>query len=726
MYTFFASSPRHIEDMVATEISSLGGAQISPTHAGVSFVGDLEMGLRAALWSRLASRILLRVGHFKMTSKEDLYKGVQQIDWTEHFDPNQTFSCFFTHRGELKFPGNLGTLTIKDGIVDKFRDTTGRRPSVDKDYPHISITGHAEKGMCSIYINLSGDPLHRRGYRLGQGPAPIRENVAAAMLMRMGWAQALRDNARVDGGKEIAFGLYDPMCGSGTILIEAAMIAADMAPGLLRTTHWGFFNWKGFDQSIWDNLIAEARERKKTGIKSMPTLVGSDKDGRAVAFARKNCQRAGFTGSIKWKTRELADAIQMLPEELPEEGLIITNPPYGVRLEDEKNIKPLYKGLGELYSYQLPKYTMGIIAPSAELSFATGLRSEKQYVLDNGSIPCKLYLYNTPNLFKRELDPSKGAESFKNRLRKNLKQLRKWAAKEQISSYRIYDADLPEYNCAIDLYEGKWANIQEYAPPVAINQEKSSRRMREVQSAVVEVLELEKDSVFLKERKRQRGSDQYTTNKERDDKQGDMYRIYENGYSCWVNFTDYLDTGIFLDHRPIRTWIYENAMGKRFLNLFCYTGTATVAAAAGGAISSVSVDTSNTYLEWAYHNFMLNEISDTLHQRERAECFQWLKEDTGEYDLIFLDPPTFSNNKSRGEKFDIQSDHMELIQLAFDRLAGSGILIFSTNMRSFTMEWEPPAGQGRIKNITKESIPEDYATNQRSKKIHQCWRIERR
>ncbi len=716
--------------MVATEIASLGGAQIKLTTAGVTFSGTLEVGLRCALWSRLASRILLQVGQFQIRSKDDLYREAKKIPWAQHFDEDHTFSCFFTHRGNLSFPGHLGTLTLKDGIADHFREHCGRRPSVDKDYPHISITGHAERGVCSVYINLSGDPLHRRGYRLGQGPAPIRENVAAAMLMRMGWQKAVQQ-ANEDGKP---FGLYDPMCGSGTILIEAAMIASDTAPGLLRTTHWGFTHWKKFDQGVWDGLIAEAKERKKQGFKAIPTLVGSDKDGKALAFARKNCHRAGFDGYITWRTRDLTTVIET-PPELPEHGFLLTNPPYGVRLEEVATIGPLYKQLGQLFSGQFPEYTMGIICPSKELSFATELRSEKHYALDNGSIPCRLYTYSTPNLFKREIDPTKGAESFKNRLKKNLKTLQKWANTQRVSCYRIYDADLPEYNCAIDWYEGKWANIQEYAPPSHINQEKSARRMQEVAKAVSEVLGLESEAVFLKERKRQKGSAQYSSNKERADKQGDMYRIYEHGYSCWVNFTDYLDTGIFLDHRPIRKWLQENAMGKRFLNLFCYTGVATVAAATGGALSSLSIDTSNTYLGWAENNFRLNEISDTLHKLEKAECFQWLKEDTGLYDLIFLDPPTFSNNKSRGEKFDIQSDHVALIQLAFDRLAPGGTLIFSTNMRSFKMEWQPPMSEnartprskgGSIKNITKESIPEDFARNQRSQKIHQCWRIEKR
>ncbi len=711
MYTFFASSPRHIEDMVAAEISSLGGSQVVLTTAGVTFSGTLEVGLRCALWSRLASRILLRVARFPMTSKEDLYNNVKEIPWEEHFTVRESFSCFFTHRGKTPFPGNLGTLTLKDGIADRFRDVSGERPYVDKEQPHISITGHAEKGICSVYVNLSGEPLHRRGYRRGQITAPLRENLAAALLTRLGWKTALSQQRHI--------GLYDPMCGSGTILIEAAMIASDTAPGLLRDEHWGFFRWKQFDQSIWDKLIDEAKQRQTKGLKDMPILVGTDKDAKNLSMARSNCERAGFKGYISWKVMDIQDALHA-PPELPEKGFILTNPPYGVRLEDEKSIKPLYKTLGELFGQQFSGYILGVICPSPELSFATGLRSEKQYAMDNGSVPCKLYLYKTSKIFKREIDPTKGVEPLKNRITKNMKQLKKWASTNRVSCYRIYDADLPEYNCAIDLYEGKWVNIQEYVPPVAINQAKSDRRMRDVQRVIQEVLGVSEDSIFLRERKRQRGADQYSAREEK----GDTYRVYEHGYSCWVNFTDYLDTGIFLDHRPIRKWILENSMGKRFLNLFCYTGTATLAAATGGAISSTSVDTSRTYLTWAENNFRLNGISDTTHKVVREECFQWLKKDTGEYDLIFLDPPTFSNNKSRGEKFDIQSDHVELIQLAFDRLASHGTLIFSTNMRSFTLEFE--SDQAKIKDITKQSIPADFTRAIRSRKIHRCWMIEKR
>lgn len=319
--------------------------------------------------------------------------------------------------------------------------------------------------------------------------------------------------------------------------------------------------------------------------------------------------------------------------------------------------------------------------------------------------------------------PDSQAEMFANRLRKNLKKLAKWARQNQVYCYRLYDADLPEYAVAVDVYHGEqtWVNVQEYEPPKTIDPAKANQRLAGAMATITKVLEIPAEQVFLKIRCKQKSTNQYQ-------KQGDsghFHVVQEGGCKFWVNFEDYLDTGLFLDHRPMRLLIQQQAKGKHFLNLFGYTGSATVHAAIGGATASVTVDMSNTYLDWAQQNFDLNGICGH-HKLVRANCLQWLAEQASsrqkpQFDLIFLDPPTFSNSKKMEQIFDIQSDHVQLIRNATALLAPDGVLYFSTNFRRFRMDREALANL-IMDDISALMIPEDFARNA---KIHYCWRISR-
>ncbi len=313
------------------------------------------------------------------------------------------------------------------------------------------------------------------------------------------------------------------------------------------------------------------------------------------------------------------------------------------------------------------------------------------------------------------------AEMFANRLLKNVKQLAQWSKKHQVSCYRLYDADLPEYAVAVDIYCGEqcWIVVQEYEPPGTVDPDKADQRLAGILTEIPGVLKVAAAQVFLKIRRRQRNTEQY-------EKLGDFRRFHvveEGGCKFWVNFEDYLDTGLFLDHRPIRSLIQTQAKGKRFLNLFAYTGSATVHAAMGGALSSVTVDMSNTYLDWAQRNFTLNQMGSE-HKLVRADCLQWLDDQVKarhklQFDLIFLDPPTFSNSKKMQEVFDIQSSHVRLIRNAAALLAPNGILYFSTNFRRFILNREALA-ELCFEDISAKTIDKDFARNT---KIHYCWRM---
>jgi 23S rRNA (guanine2445-N2)-methyltransferase / 23S rRNA (guanine2069-N7)-methyltransferase len=336
-----------------------------------------------------------------------------------------------------------------------------------------------------------------------------------------------------------------------------------------------------------------------------------------------------------------------------------------------------------------------------------------------------------------------GAEMLANRLRKNRRLLGGWATREGITCYRLYDADLPEYAVAIDLYQALdaavlgeagqagpdarrhapavWAHVQEYAPPASVDAERAAARLRDVGALLPDVLGVPPDHVVLKVRQRQRGLAQY----ERQAASGEFLEVGEGGLRFLVNLRDYLDTGLFLDHRPTRAMIRAEARGRRFLNLFAYTGTASVYAAAGGAASTTSVDMSAVYLDWARRNMTLNGLTDAgRHHFARADCLRWLAEaPPARFDLIFLDPPTFSTSKRMGERtLDAQRDHVALIRAAVRLLAPAGLLFFSTNFRRFRMD-RPALADLVLEDLTAATIPRDFARNP---KIHACWRIARR
>jgi 23S rRNA (guanine2445-N2)-methyltransferase / 23S rRNA (guanine2069-N7)-methyltransferase len=300
-----------------------------------------------------------------------------------------------------------------------------------------------------------------------------------------------------------------------------------------------------------------------------------------------------------------------------------------------------------------------------------------------------------------------------NRLRKNQRILGKWARQQNIECFRVYDRDLPEYAFAIDCY-GQYVQMAEYQAPSEISDEKVSARRKHAIAAVQEVFGLPRENIVLKSRERQRGTQQY----EAQDRRKTFFFVNEGPARFWINLKDYLDTGLFLDHRPIRQFIRENAKGKSFLNLFCYTASASVQAALGGATSTLSIDLSNTYLDWARRNFLLNKIGGKNHRLKKADCIDYLSSKYEKFDLIFLDPPTFSNSKSSSNVLDVQKDHGMLIRNAMNKLERDGLLIFSTNKLNFKLDSES-LKKFEIRDYTKSSLDKDF----QRRKIHQTWLI---
>ncbi|MFC6668829.1 bifunctional 23S rRNA (guanine(2069)-N(7))-methyltransferase RlmK/23S rRNA (guanine(2445)-N(2))-methyltransferase RlmL [Marinobacterium aestuariivivens] len=710
MDEFFVTCPKGIEGLLREELTALNITVAKETPAGVHVDAGLVDAYRVCLWSRLANRVLLPLAEAPVDSADDLYRAVQQVDWLEHLRPAGTLAVDFSGRSSKIINTHFGAQRVKDAIVDQVRQKTGSRPAVERRQPDVRISVHLAKGQASIALDLSGDSLHRRGYRKEAGLAPMKENLAAAVLYRAGWPQLADSHSQ----------LLDPMCGSGTLVIEAALMAADIAPGLLRQ-RFGFSRWLRHDKSLWKPLVEEAEQRREQGLERLGVrFFGFDRDAEVLQRARDNALRAGVGELVEWREQAM---VELAPPQ-PGPGVLVTNPPYAERIGDAGELMFMYRQMGERLKRQFGGWRVALFSGNPEQCKVIGLKADRQYRLFNGAIECTLFLYTLYAERERPL-PEEGAvvlgeqaQMFANRLKKNFKALSKWVRREGIECYRVYDADMPEYAVAVDLY-GDWVHVQEYAPPRSVDPVKAFERLQDVVKAIPEVLDVRPERVVLKQRKRQQGASQY-------DRQGQsdyFFEVQEHGCRLRVNLHDYLDTGLFLDHRPVRRRVQALAAGKDVLNLFCYTGTATVHAAVGGAASTTSVDMSATYLAWAMKNMALNGFGGGPHHFIQADCTRWLQQRHPQtYDLIFMDPPTFSNSKRMEAVLDIQRDHVMLIEAAMKRLRPDGLLIFSNNYRRFRLDYEALAAFD-IRDITAQTLDPDF---KRSAGIHVCFEIRHR
>jgi len=729
-----ASCGRGLAPVLADELRALGLTVKESPH-GVWFWGGMEAAYKAVLWSRVANRIMLTVAEGEVHTEEDMMTLIAEVNWSQWLRPNGSLAVEF--HGKLPFVRHtqFGAQKVKDGVVDWFRDHVGQRPSVDPDRPDLRLQAWAERGQFSLVVDMSGHGLHARGYRLEAGAAPMRETLAAGLLMKSGWAEIAKQ-----GGT-----LLDPMCGSGTLLIEGAWMAADIAPGLLKAEEMGFRRHVCFDAALWSNMVLDAKQRRDVGLKQLPKLIGFDHNEWVLNKAEENIRRAGLRGAIHCEPLALGQWHN--PDW--EKGLVIVNPPYGERLGEESALKPVYQQLGKTLLAECEGWQAAIYTSNETLGHWLGLRAEKMHAFANGPLEGKLLrLTLSPDAVKvvpvnidinlvasvaqsrADLAQSDGAQMFANRLRKNIKAADKQADKEGVHAYRVYDADMPEYAFAIDVYQGKrgdWVQVQEYAAPKSIDEKAARRRLFEGMSVLPDVLGIDPEQCHFKRRQVQKGESQYEV-------QSDEHLIdWVKEGECWfkIDLTGYLDTGLFLDHRPIRLWLAQQAAGKHCLNLFCYTGSASVHMAKAGAKSVTSVDLSNTYLNWAQDNADYNALplaGQKLHW-ERDDVLEWLgvladlpPHARPQYDLIFCDPPSFSNSKRMENTLDVQRDHVRMIADMGMLLAPGGQLIFSTNLRGFKLDMEAMREMGwTVTDMSKTSIGFDFARNV---KIHQVWGLQ--
>lgn len=744
-YDLFISCSVGWESLLQTELEQLGITSIKLGHAGVYVQASLKQMYTICLWTRLATKVLLPLDNGKIQEGDDVYSVAKQVAWPDIMENGATIRVDFIGTNTAVRNTQFGAQRVKDAVVDAIRDAGGDRPNVEKNTPDIRIHARLHRDELQVSLDLSGDSLHRRGYRQKQGGAPLKENLAAALLLRAGWPAIAQE-----GGA-----LLDPMCGSGTLLIEGALMAYNIAPGLFREK-FGFEKWQSHQPAVWDDVVGDAKSIRDHNVEEQQyDIFGYDSDYYVTKAAEMNCEAAGLGSVIKIANKPVEELKQPTHKSL-KPGLVIVNPPYGERLGEVNELRTTYQILAHQVKQQFEGWAFAVFTSNPELAKETRLRANRKNKFKNGALPAELFVYSVlsaeeaklrrdkltqavqmddsqsdgatsseasgvmvrKNLCDKPLDD--GATMVANRIKKNMRRLKKFVMQHDWACYRIYDADMPEYSAAIDLYNDE-VHIQEYAAPKTIDADKAEARFEQLKHGAAVALQTPDNKLYVKTRKRNKGKAQYE--KQTDTQGFDEARciqVPEGAAKLWVNLQDYLDTGLFLDHRPLRKRIYQEAAGKRFLNLFCYTATASVHAALGGATESVSVDMSNTYLEWADNNFRLNNIHLARHRLVRADCFDWLNKCREGFDMIMLDPPTFSNSKKMSDVLDIQKDQLKLVSRCMDILNPGGVLYFSNNFRQFKLD---PAITERyvVENISSATIDEDFKNNP---KIHYCWKIQ--
>lgn len=761
------------EQLLAGELAALGAEQIEPGRRLVNFQADRRLLYRANIWLRTAIRVLMPIHAFAATDEKSLYEGIRAIDWSKHLAADGSLAIDPVVHNSFCTHSLYAAQLAKDAIVDQFRDSQGVRPSVDLKDPQLRINLHLNDNRATVYLDSSGDSLHKRGYRAAAGEAPLNEVLAAGIILLTDWDRRS--------------GLVDFMCGSGTLAIEAAHLARNIAPGTIRKD-FAYMRWTDFDRALHDELMAEARQA------ALPSLdfpiCGSDLDPHAIAAAKENARRAGVANDIAF---EIAHYEAARPPAAG--GTLVTNPPYDERMKVSQ-AAAVYRRIGDALKQNWAGWNAYVFTGNAEAAKSFGLRPSKKFRLNNGPIHCQLLRFeifdrtglttkdtkdtkdegrettndanhtkegtsettvNTDTTDDRRENEGQGirdtadspedsaAESsqshsltdsqppgpsgrrqwqdqtreFSNRLIRMAKHWKKWARRQGITCFRLYDRDMPEVPLALDWYEGH-LHVAEYVRPHDRTEIEHQIWLTRMIEAAAAALEIDPDTVATKRRGRQRGPSQY----ERQSDEGQRMVVHEGGHQFEVNLTDYLDTGLFLDHRITRRMVERESAGKRFLNLFGYTGAFTVYAAAGGASETTTVDLSNTYAEWAERNLAINGFADSRHQVVRSDAMRFIRampsRRGGNFDLAVVDPPTFSNSKRTPNVFDVDRDHVELLNLVLQRISPGGKIYFSTNFRRFKFRGEEIFG-ATVREISRQTVPPDF----RNKRIHRCWTLIR-
>ena len=679
------------DDLVAEEVQKLG-LEVKGRQLGwVTAEGSLRDAYRMLLKTQVGDRVVWLLARGEALAADQFRELLRTIDWNVHLYAGANVRVDVTGKiswlKDTRFAGQL----VMDAIRDQAMIAKRPRPEYETDEPAVRIAVRFGRGHVDIGINLNRAPLNQRGYRTEGGEAPLRETLAQVMLARL---KIENDQPSV---------IVDPCCGSGTLLIEACMRLNRIAPQRQRPSSQ-LSRWTGLESISWTDLIASERTKE---IQTATRFVGFDIDPQAVDRARANIERAGLSEQITVEVAEIADLSASNAGITETDTVwILANPPYGTRLGRNEDLATLYRLLGDRCK-EFKNAHLGLVTSEKDLMQALGLRSDKKWEMQAGGLRlniAKFALGLTTEHFEsqEDKDPPEEIWPLLNRLSKNLKNRAKLLKNNEIDCYRIYDSDLPEYNVVIDQF-ADYLHIQEYRPPKTVDPKRANHRRQLIRQWVPKHLGIPVKHAVYKERFRQTGNSQYEKRAE-----PLCVDVHENGMQFEVNLTTYTDVGLFLDHRPLRRRLLESCRGLRVLNLFCYTGALSVAAAKGLARTVTSVDMSKTYLTWAHRNFEKNGLNPKHYQFIRANVLEWLTvEPRAEFEVILLDPPTFSNTKSTEQTLDIQRDHRELIDACSAWLAPGGVIYFSNNFKGFSLD-DSVREAYVVEDMTRQSIDADF------------------
>ena len=695
----FARCAAGFEGVLADELRGLGLRRVRPLKGGVAFFGPLEHAYRACLWSRVATRIQLVLARLDARNADALYAGAARLPWERTVRPKATIAVQAHGENPSLRNTQFTALKVKDAICDCLRERRGERPDVDAHDPDLAIDVSVHASHATLFLNLSGPSLHRRGYREQgvQTEAPLKETLTAGMLLAAGWDRLARNGA--------AFA--DPMCGSGTLAIEAALVAADVAPGLLRT-RWGFEGWLGHEEDVWSDLTDDAHRRAEAGIATCTcAIVGGDLDSRSIEIARENARRAGVSEIVRLDVANastLASRIGTTLDTVPDQGLVAVNPPYGRRIGETSDLPEVYSALTRGIEGLPQGWRMVAITPDTGLDTALGMAAEQVIPCYNGPIASFVRAYGSVAANKEQVNvislagmqhsvrvAEKNSEQFAARLRKVAKERAKWARRAGVTCYRVYDADLPDYALSVDVFESTdgplFARLEEHPAPASIDENRADRRFADAVAIVPAVLDVDRANVVAKSR----NADAVSPNDRF------VIRVIEDNLAFEVNAGARQDTGLALDLRPIRAMIREMAAGRRFLSIGSYAGAPSAFAAAGGAASTTTVDPSSSYLDWARRNLDANGFSGKRHRTQRA------LDARATFDLVYAD------SSALGQR--TLADIAEL-------LAPDGTVVLTSSRRDFRIDdAELAAADLTLEDVTAKTIPHDFS---RTPKVHRC------
>lgn len=734
-FQLLAATAFGLESVAQRELAELGYEAKIVSTGRVQFEAGLEAIPRANIWLRTADRVLLVVSRFGCADFDTLFETTKSLPWERWI--GRDFEFPVNGRSVKSQLSSVPAIqrTVKKAIVERLLGAH-RAATLPETGSRVMIEASLLDDVCTLTIDTSGVGLHKRGYRDYVGEAAMKETLAAGLVLLSVWNP---DRP-----------LIDPFCGSGTIPIEAALIGLNIAPG--RTRDFDSAHWPAVPESAWDAADEEAADLAKE--KLPVTIHASDISEEALALARRHAAAAGVDRAIHFSKRAFEDL-----ETKAEYGCTISNPPYGVRLGETAPVEELYRAMPRVFR-AMPTWSHHILTAYPEFERLLGQKATRRRKLFNAQIECTYYSFlgprpnaesagresavenaeeegesgfpnrvgNTsppPTPFLREGAPAFGGlrerdvrelNDFEARLAKRVRHLRKWPERG-IFCYRLYERDCPDVPLVIDRYEDH-AHVFEHERTHSRSLAQHADWCDEVVARTACVLEIPVLNVHMKDRPRQRGLTQH-------ERVGDEHVaiiVREGGLKFEVNLTDYADTGLFLDHRLTRGMVRDAAQGKRFLNLFCYTGSFTVYAGAGGAAATTNVDLSNTYLDWTARNLSLNGFDPRRQKLVRSDVLEFLRSHApGEhYDLAVIDPPTFSNSKSTEADFEVQSAHVELITRTAAIMPPGSTIFFSNNFRQFKLDQGKLEAAGlQIREISRQTVPEDF----RNERIHRCWKI---